>query len=156
MDRELILKKWEPVLLHLNEKTPKWKLQNLAEYAELHMNKEADQNNSSDNTPSLLPISLRILDKINFNENQLIISDDVDSQMISGKLKYEDLHFLDGITIVDVLEKSLIEQTVTNIEKELKENNKFCIGVPLVSSIMTIAEKTMAPTIGMKTNYSIK
>ena len=140
--QEQILKKWSPVLDALKVTV---KRQFIAEYAEQQSTKENELLNSNPSVgvlQNLLPISLKILSKLNLNSKNVSLKDGLPTISFSAELEKNELENIkaaDGLELVQKLENKIVDNLVTYINKELetKDNlyiNTVCQSISLIQS----------------------
>jgi hypothetical protein len=150
-----IYEKWSPIMDALkvtDEKVRKI----MAEYAEFHMKQEVESRQvesqlyilpDSDVAQNLLPVSMKILARLNLTDKNVILkhrlpsitfSESIDEQQIQA-IKESNSGEL-GMQMVIQLENILIEKLASHINKELETKDNLYITL-LAQSISIISEE---------------
>jgi hypothetical protein len=176
---ENIVKKWRPVIESLNFKESD--IQKVCEYAELHALEESTDymslpkvdtvdttfKLSADET--LLPLSLRVLSKINdlskvhfvdgpafvIERNGKVESETVKTYSIQSTVTQDQimqLKHLHGIDVIDMVENELILLLVDKLNSEIEMGNDLYVYL-VAQSIRIITVGTEPPRIMMSTRF---
>jgi hypothetical protein len=169
--KENVLRKWKPICEILNVTDEKL-INFMCEYAEYHMLlenvaftttgpmgpiKEISTPNMSDIFKNLLPISLKVLSKLNLKNKNVMILDNQPTMKFNYTLKSGDVDVAEKINleIIAMVEDILIQKLVDYLNKELETKDNLYITM-LVNSVSLISEKTMLPTMILSTRCQVK
>jgi hypothetical protein len=145
-----ILETWAPILKTYEIHTANANM--IARYCDRHAKKESQHSIfSSESYVSTLPICIRILDKISLNNIQVVFTEDVPvSQVAVRESRFNGESNEDFMWRID---ESIINRAVNVINDSLKDKQYLLLDI-LVMSIMTIAEGTREPSIGIKMKFN--
>ena len=181
IDNTKALKKWGPILDALKIEGAELRLF-AAVYAEYHqlidnMNyatiglstplynstwgEDKGMSGSGDQIQNLLPVSLKILSKLNLSGKTYEIKDPKEFNI--GTLEFsmelsdeeiQDIKYATGMDIVQKLEKKLVDVIVSHINKELETKNNLYIHT-LANSINIISAEGFKPRVYITSRYKI-
>lgn len=164
IDIKRALKKWSPILNALNV-TKEY----IAEYAERHTMQESfpmietsprlhDINsNHGDIAQNLLPVSLKIMSKINLDGKKVRFEKMVNTIEMSEALSrdhIEDIKRQNGMDVVQRLEGLLIDKLTNHINDELEKGDTLVVD-SICNSISLISEATWAPRMIISSKFKV-
>lgn len=106
---------------------------------------------------NMLPMSLKILSKLNLEGKNLSIEEDLPTVAISSSIsknQMDDLLFARGVDVVSMIESTLIEELAFNINRQLETHDNLKVNL-MAQSVKVISENTFAPRITLTSKFKV-
>jgi hypothetical protein len=116
---------------------------------------------AADVAQNLLPISMKILSKLNLEGKNLVVEDNprsVEEYQVAcsvSRNQIEDVRAMLGIDVVQKIENMLVEEMIQMINRRLEDKNNFHVYI-MAESISLISEATWAPRMILKSRFKVE
>lgn len=146
IDRRKAMKKWKPVLDSLDIMDEEKRIK-ISIYAEQHQRIEGGPNNLGERGPNLLPLSIRILSKLDNFEitNNPTLVEDYSVSMSFSRKQIESM----GLDTIRRMESILIEEFISQFR------DKKILVYMAVSNLSMISDTTLAPRMILQSRIKI-
>lgn len=163
-----LLSKWEPIFYSLNVENERVRLF-MAHYAEYHTELEIENakipDHSMMNHINLLPISLRVLSRLNLLDKNLYIKKGMPNSIFENEVDYEIEEAKDEniiysskrktLEVVQTTEEKLVQQLVDYVNNKLETSDNFYV-TQMVNSLGTLKENTGKLKMVLISRFSVE
>lgn len=162
-----LLERWDPIFYSLKVKDERVKLF-MAHYADYHSSLEIENtkifSDSNMNYTNLLPISLRVLSRLNLANKNLYIRKNLPNSMFENEVEVKNEEIKDDdiiysskretLKVIQTTEEKLVQQLVDYINYKLETSNDFYV-TQMVNSMGILTENSGKPKMVLMSRFNV-